>query len=85
MWIRTVQAAVLFGIGLWLTMHCAIGANSVPERSEAVAYSFKHWEIDLARRELRANGRSVPLGGRAFEILEVLARTAGATSSSCMS
>ncbi len=59
-------------------MHCAIGANSVPERSEAVAYSFKHWEIDLARRELRANGRSVPLGGRAFEILEVLARTAGA-------
>jgi predicted ATPase/DNA-binding winged helix-turn-helix (wHTH) protein len=34
-------------------------------------------EIDLARRELRVRGSSVPVGGRAFEIIEVLARSAG--------
>ena len=34
-------------------------------------------EIDLARRELRIRGMPVPLGGRAFEIVEVLARSPG--------
>jgi len=34
------------------------------------------WEIDLARRELRARGMPVPIGGRAFEIMEVLVRSA---------
>src|ERR1700679_1802722 len=34
-------------------------------------------EIDLARRELRVLGSPVPVGGRAFEIIEVLARSAG--------
>jgi len=32
------------------------------------------WELDLARRELRARGMPVPIGGRAFEILAVLAQ-----------
>jgi non-specific serine/threonine protein kinase len=34
-------------------------------------------EIDLARRELRVLGSPVPVGGRAFEIIEVLAQSAG--------
>ncbi len=35
------------------------------------------WEIDLVRRELRTRGVPVPIGGRAFEIIEVLVRAAG--------
>lgn len=34
-------------------------------------------EIDFARRELRILGSIVPIGGRAFEIFEVLVRSAG--------
>jgi predicted ATPase/DNA-binding winged helix-turn-helix (wHTH) protein len=34
-------------------------------------------EIDLVRRELRVRGSPVPIGGRAFEIIEVLAESAG--------
>jgi predicted ATPase/DNA-binding winged helix-turn-helix (wHTH) protein len=34
-------------------------------------------EVDLDRRELRLRGVAVPIGGRAFEILEVLVRSAG--------
>src|SRR5215472_3977789 len=34
-------------------------------------------EIDLARRELRVRGERVPLGSRAFEILELLVQSAG--------
>lgn len=36
------------------------------------------WEVDLARRELHVGGRFVPIGSRAFEIIEVLVRSAGA-------
>src|SRR5260370_39422727 len=35
------------------------------------------WEIDLARRELRARGAPVPIGCRAFDVIEVLVRSAG--------
>ena len=35
------------------------------------------WEMDLTRRDLRAHGIPVPLGSRAFDIVEVLARSAG--------
>src|SRR5690349_12654729 len=31
------------------------------------------WELDLARREMRAGGTPVPIGSRAFDILAVLA------------
>lgn len=34
-------------------------------------------EIDVARRELRVLGSAMPVGGRAFEVLELLARSAG--------
>src|ERR1700722_17031259 len=40
-------------------------------------YASGGCEIDLGRRELRVLGSPVPIGGRAFEILEVLARSAG--------
>ncbi|WP_158932454.1 winged helix-turn-helix domain-containing protein [Acidisphaera sp. S103] len=40
-------------------------------------YAVGECEIDLARRELRVRGSPVPLGGRAFEIIEVLAQSAG--------
>ncbi|MDV4159261.1 winged helix-turn-helix domain-containing protein [Rhizobium brockwellii] len=35
------------------------------------------WELDLAKRELRALGAPVPIGSRAFEILETLIVSAG--------
>jgi hypothetical protein len=34
-------------------------------------------EIDLGRRELRLRGTAIPIGGRAFEIIEVLVRAGG--------
>jgi predicted ATPase/DNA-binding winged helix-turn-helix (wHTH) protein len=40
-------------------------------------YASDECEIDLARRELRILGSPVPVGGRAFEIMEVLAQSAG--------
>ena len=40
-------------------------------------YASGECEIDPARRELRILGLGVPIGGRAFEILEVLAQSAG--------
>src|SRR5215831_12389887 len=40
-------------------------------------YASGECEIDSARRELRVLGSPVPVGGRAFEILEVLTQSAG--------
>lgn len=40
-------------------------------------YVSGSWEIDLARRELRARGAPIQLGDRAFEILELLVQSAG--------
>lgn len=40
-------------------------------------YASGECEIDIARRELRVRGFPVPVGGRAFEIIEVLAQSAG--------
>ena len=41
-----------------------------------LVYACDHWEIDLGRRELRARGIPVPLGGRAFEVVTVLVQSA---------
>jgi predicted ATPase/DNA-binding winged helix-turn-helix (wHTH) protein len=49
----------------------------VAEQSPRAIYASNGWEIDLARRELRSRGVSVPIGSRAFEILEVLVRSGG--------
>jgi predicted ATPase/DNA-binding winged helix-turn-helix (wHTH) protein len=48
----------------------------VPAQGRLVHESGE-WEIDLARRELRARGVPVPIGSRAFEIIEVLVQSAG--------
>ena len=40
-------------------------------------YASGECEIDLARRELRVLGSAVPVGGRAFEMIEALAQSAG--------
>jgi DNA-binding winged helix-turn-helix (wHTH) protein len=40
-------------------------------------YASGECEVDLARRELRVLGASTPIGGRAFDILELLVRSAG--------
>jgi len=42
-----------------------------------LVYASGECEIDLARRELRVLGSPVPVGGRAFEIIEVLVQSAG--------
>jgi predicted ATPase/DNA-binding winged helix-turn-helix (wHTH) protein len=42
-----------------------------------MVYELGEWEVDLARRELRARGVPVPIGGRTFEIIEVLVQSAG--------
>ncbi|MEH2482832.1 DNA-binding winged helix-turn-helix (wHTH) protein [Nitrobacteraceae bacterium AZCC 2146] len=46
-------------------------------QSRRLIYELGKWEVDLARRELRARGVPVPIGGRAFEIVEVLVQSAG--------
>lgn len=46
------------------------------ERTRPI-YASGECEVDLARRELRILGCRVPVGGRAFEIIEVLAQSAG--------
>lgn len=40
-------------------------------------YLFGNFEIDLLRREFRAGGVQIPMGGRSFEILDVLVRAGG--------
>jgi predicted ATPase/DNA-binding winged helix-turn-helix (wHTH) protein len=40
-------------------------------------YECGEWEADFVRRELRLRGRFVPIGARAFEIVEVLVQSAG--------
>ena len=35
------------------------------------------WEVDLAKRELRAHGSAIPIGSRAFEIIETLVQSSG--------
>ena len=40
-------------------------------------YTFNRWEVDLGRRELRSGGVGVPLGGRAFDIIDVLVQSDG--------
>jgi predicted ATPase/DNA-binding winged helix-turn-helix (wHTH) protein len=42
-----------------------------------LVYELGEWEVDLGRRELRVRGVAVPIGGRAFEIIEVLVQSEG--------
>jgi predicted ATPase/DNA-binding winged helix-turn-helix (wHTH) protein len=49
----------------------------VRAQGRRLVYELDEWEVDLARRELRARGVPVPIGGRAFEIIAVLVQSAG--------
>jgi len=49
----------------------------VPENALPDVYALEGWEIDLRRRELRADGAVILLGRRAFDILEVLVKAGG--------
>ena len=51
--------------------------RDVPAQQPRRVYESDEWEVDLARRELRARGAGVPIGNRAFEIIEVLVQSAG--------
>jgi predicted ATPase/DNA-binding winged helix-turn-helix (wHTH) protein len=51
-------------------------ANESAERGPRV-YLSGAWEIDCAQRELRARGTPVPIGSRAFDIIEVLVQSMG--------
>ncbi|MBC7833299.1 MAG: winged helix-turn-helix domain-containing protein [Hyphomicrobium sp.] len=42
-----------------------------------VAYVFGRLAVDLGRRELRVGGNIVPIGNRAFDVLEILVRSSG--------
>ena len=41
-------------------------SRDVPAQSRPVVYVSGEWEVDLARRELRAHSIPVPIGSRAF-------------------
>jgi len=49
----------------------------MPSARQGTIYASGKWEVDLTRRELRAAGRHIRIGGRAFEIIEVLVLSAG--------
>src|ERR1700731_3116619 len=51
--------------------------SRVRAQGRQLVYESGEWEVDLARRELRARGVPVPIGGRAFEIIEILIQSAG--------
>ena len=42
---------------------------------QMLLYRFGEWEVDLLLRELRLGGSMIPMGGRSFEILQILARS----------
>lgn len=43
---------------------------------QGLIYRLGQWEVDCRLRELRARGEVVPIGGRAFEILQILVQSA---------
>jgi predicted ATPase/DNA-binding winged helix-turn-helix (wHTH) protein len=49
----------------------------VPPISDQSVYELGAWRIDVGRRELRLREAAVPVGGRAFDILEMLVRAQG--------
>jgi predicted ATPase/DNA-binding winged helix-turn-helix (wHTH) protein len=51
----------------------------VSDQHTKPVYFYQEWEIDLAQREFRLCGVPVPIGTRAFEIIEVLVEAAGDT------
>jgi predicted ATPase/DNA-binding winged helix-turn-helix (wHTH) protein len=54
-----------------------VRALGVPPKGTRPIYVSGDCEVDLVRRELRIRGSPVPIGGRAFDFMEVLVRSAG--------
>jgi len=48
----------------------------VSEQTRNLVYESGQWQVHLGRRELLASGAAVPIGARAFEIIEVLVQSA---------
>src|SRR5258708_32388543 len=51
--------------------------SRVRAQGRQLVYESGAWEVDLARRELRTRGVAVPIGGRAFESVEVPLQSSG--------
>ena len=49
----------------------------MPDPGRNCEYTSGDWTIDSFRRELRLLGNARPIGGRAFDIIEILVRSAG--------
>ena len=45
------------------------------EQGRSLVYESGQWQVDLVRRELLASGVTVPIGARAFEIIEILVQS----------
>ena len=50
---------------------------SASAHDQAEVYQVGKSEVDLGQRVLRSQGRPIPLGSRAFAIIEVLSSAAG--------
>jgi predicted ATPase/DNA-binding winged helix-turn-helix (wHTH) protein len=51
--------------------------NAIPSaRGQNLVFEYGQWQIDLGRRELLSDGVAVPIGARAFEIIELLVQSA---------
>jgi predicted ATPase/DNA-binding winged helix-turn-helix (wHTH) protein len=48
----------------------------VSEQGQSLVYESGQWQVHLGRRELLASGITVPIGSRAFGIIEVLVQSA---------
>jgi non-specific serine/threonine protein kinase len=65
------------GVSVWENQkNLESGAPGLFEQGRDLVYVSGQWQIDLGRRELLSNGVAVPIGTRAFEIVEVLVQSA---------
>jgi predicted ATPase/DNA-binding winged helix-turn-helix (wHTH) protein len=48
----------------------------LPTQGQNLIYESGQWQVDLERRQLKSRGVAVPIGARAFEIIEVLVQSA---------
>lgn len=55
---------------------CGIVNAVLSASGQNLVFEYGQWQIDLGRRELLSNGVAVPIGARAFEIIELLVQSA---------
>src|ERR1700722_20983452 len=73
---RAVAKTELPGQSSGRSRKSRIGSIGVPAHGQNLIYEQGHWELRPGQRELRAAGVVVPIGPRAFEIIEVLVQSA---------